>query len=168
VRWGHRWSATKPFRFWLEHAGAGDIEFQDPLHGGREASQSGGRIYKVLWLVNKKAQYGVNMGSYIVCLVTIDDLEKGAQIAGSLVERRLVACVNIVPQIRSIYSWKGQICDETEVLLIMKTRGGLFEAVKSAVKELHPYEVPEIVSWNIEQGLENYLKWIDDSTAPTD
>jgi periplasmic divalent cation tolerance protein len=108
------------------------------------------------------------MGSYIVCLVTIDDWEKGAQIARILVERKLAACVNLVPQVRSIYRWKGKICDENEVLLIIKTRGALFDVLRSAVKELHPYEVPEIVSWNIERGLEDYLKWIDDSTSPTD
>jgi periplasmic divalent cation tolerance protein len=124
----------------------------------------GGRIYKLLWLVNKKAQYGVNMGSYTICLVTIDDLEKAAQIAKILVEKKLVACVNIVPKIRSIYFWKGQVCDDSEVLMIMKTRGDLFDELRTAVKELHPYEVPEIISWNIEQGLESYLKWIDDVT----
>jgi periplasmic divalent cation tolerance protein len=107
------------------------------------------------------------MGSYIVCLVTIDDPEKAARIARFLVEQKLVACVNIVPQIRSIYSWKGQVFDETEHLMVIKTRGDLFERVKAAVKNLHPYEVPEIISWNIEQGLEDYLKWIDEVTVPT-
>jgi periplasmic divalent cation tolerance protein len=107
------------------------------------------------------------MGSYIVCLVTIDDPEKGAQIARILVERKLAACVNIIPQIRSIYKWKGQVCDETELLLIIKTRGALFDELSAAVKDLHPYEVPEIVSWNIERGLEDYLKWIDDATFST-
>jgi periplasmic divalent cation tolerance protein len=104
------------------------------------------------------------MGSYTICLVTIDDLEKAAQIAKILVEKKLVACVNIVPKIRSIYFWKGQVCDDSEVLMIMKTRGDLFDELRTAVKELHPYEVPEIISWNIEQGLESYLKWIDDVT----
>jgi periplasmic divalent cation tolerance protein len=104
------------------------------------------------------------MGSYTICLVTIDDIEKAAQMAKFLVEKKLVACVNIVPKIRSIYFWNGQVCDDTEVLMIMKTRGALFEDLKTAVKELHPYEVPEIISWNIEKGLESYLKWIDDVT----
>ena len=104
------------------------------------------------------------MGSYIVCLVTIDDPEKAAQIARILVEKKLVACVNILPQIRSIYTWKGQLCDETELLMIMKTRGDRFGELQTAVKELHPYEVPEIISLNIEGGLAAYLKWIDEST----
>ena len=105
------------------------------------------------------------MGSYIVCLVTIDDPEKAAQIARILVEKKLVACVNILPQIRSIYTWKGQLCDETELLMIMKTRGDRFGELQTAVKELHPYEVPEIISLNIEGGLAAYLKWIDESTS---
>jgi periplasmic divalent cation tolerance protein len=105
------------------------------------------------------------MGRYIVCFVTIDDLQKGAQIARHLVENKLAACVNIIPEIRSIYSWRGQVCDETEILLIVKTRSELFPTLVSAIKSLHPYEVPEIISLDIDQGLPEYLKWIDDSTS---
>ncbi len=105
------------------------------------------------------------MGPYIVCLVTIDDPEKAAQIARNLVEKKLVACVNILPQIRSIYSWKGQLCDEAEVLMIMKTRGDRFAEVQRAVKALHPYEVPEIISLNINDAFAPYLQWIDESTT---
>jgi periplasmic divalent cation tolerance protein len=127
----------------------------------------GGRIYKVLWFVNKKAQYGVNMSLYVVCLVTIDDIDKAAHIAHELVEKRLVACVNIVSGIRSIYSWQGRVCDEKESLMIMKTRRELFLELQAAVKELHPYEVPEIISLPIDQGFPEYLRWIDESTSPT-
>ena len=105
------------------------------------------------------------MGPYIVCLVTIDDPEKAAQIARFVVEKKLAACVNILPQIRSIYTWKGQLCDETELLMIMKTRGDRFDELQSAIKELHPYEVPEIVSLNIDRGFADYLKWLDESIA---
>lgn len=126
----------------------------------------GGRIYKVLWFVNKKAQYGVNMSVYVVCLVTIDDIDKAAHIARMLVEKRLVACVNIISDIRSIYSWQGRVCDEKEYLMIMKTRQDLFPNLQAAVKELHPYEVPEIIALPIHQGYPNYLRWIDESTSP--
>ena len=67
------------------------------------------------------------MGSYILCLVTIDDLTKASEIAGILVEKRLAACVNIVPEIQSIYRWKGEICNDTERLMIIKTQKHLFE-----------------------------------------
>jgi periplasmic divalent cation tolerance protein len=107
------------------------------------------------------------MTCYIVCLVTINDRVRAAEIARSLVEKNLVACVNIVPEIRSIYSWKGTICDETEMLLIMKTRKDLYAELESTVKALHPYEVPEIIALDIKQGLADYLRWIDDTTSPT-
>jgi periplasmic divalent cation tolerance protein len=104
------------------------------------------------------------MGSYIVCLVTIDDPAKAAEIARFLVEEKLVACVNIVPEIRSIYFWDGRVCDETERLMVMKTRTELFPRVQDAVKKLHPYQLPEIIALPIVQGLPAYLAWIDDYT----
>lgn len=105
------------------------------------------------------------MGRYIVCLVTIDDLEKAAYIAQTLVEKKLAACVNIIPQIRSIYSWKGKVCDEIERLMVIKTRQDLFAALQASVRELHPYELPEIIALDIQEGLPDYLQWIDESTA---
>jgi periplasmic divalent cation tolerance protein len=105
------------------------------------------------------------MGHYIVCLVTIDDIEKGAKIARMVVEKKLAACVNIVPQVRSIYTWNGRVCDEKESLMIIKTRHDLFALLKDAIKEMHPYEVPEIISLTIDHGLPQYLKWIDESTT---
>ena len=108
------------------------------------------------------------MGAYILCLVTIDDPEKAALIARNLVEKNLAACVNIVPEIRSVYSWKGQICDETERLMFIKSRRDLFQDLRDAIRALHPYEVPEIICLDIDQGLPEYLRWIDDSTAGRD
>jgi len=105
------------------------------------------------------------MGPYTVCLVTIDDLDKAAVIARTVVEEKLAACVNIIPGIRSIYSWKGEICDEKELLMIMKTRQKLFADLRSRVKELHPYEVPEIICWTLTDGLPDYLQWIDGVTT---
>jgi periplasmic divalent cation tolerance protein len=123
-----------------------------------------GRIYKVLWFVNKKAQYGVNMSHYLLCLVTIDDPAKAAEIARALVERKLAACVNIVTEVRSIYRWEGEICDDSERLMFIKTTSDLFPRLQTTVKELHPYDVPEIISLKIDQGLPEYLQWIDEST----
>ncbi len=107
------------------------------------------------------------MGPYIVCLVTIDDPSKAINIARTLVEKKLAACVNIIPEIQSIYSWKGKVCDEKERLLIIKTRLNMFDKLQTTIKELHPYEVPEIIAMNIEHGLPEYLQWIDDSTLST-
>jgi periplasmic divalent cation tolerance protein len=104
------------------------------------------------------------MGPYIVCLVTIDDPGKATRIARHLVEKGLVACVNIVPELRSVYRWKGEVCDEAERLMIMKTRQELFADVQKAVKALHPYEVPEIIALKIDDGWPDYLRWIDEVT----
>ena len=108
------------------------------------------------------------MGSYILCLVTIDDIGTAGEIAQALVEKEIVACVNIIPQIRSIYRWKGDVCDHPESLMILKTREEFFPKLQTAVRELHPYEVPEIIGLTIDQGLPEYLHWIDDCTGERD
>ncbi len=104
------------------------------------------------------------MSHYLLCLGTIDDPAKAAKIARALVEQKLAACVNILPNIRSIYRWKGEICDDSEHLMFIKTTADLFHQLQIAVKELHPYEVPEIIALKIDQGLPEYLQWIDEST----
>jgi len=81
-----------------------------------------------------------------------------------LVEEKLVACVNMIPRIRSVYWWKGEVCNEEEILMIMKTRSDLFPALRDRVRALHSYEVPEIIAFPIEQGLPEYLSWIAEST----
>lgn len=93
-------------------------------------------------------------------LVTAAGEEQAAAIGRALVEERLAACANIVPRIRSIYRWKGQLFDERECLILMKTKTALFEALKSRVRELHGYEVPEIVALPIARGLPEYLDWV--------
>jgi periplasmic divalent cation tolerance protein len=129
----------------------------------RLAPKTGRRIYKGLYVVNKKTLYGVNMSQHIVCFVTIDDKEKAVGLARALVERKLAACVNIIPEIRSIYFWDGRVCDETERLLIIKTRAELYGDLERAVRELHPYQTPEIIALEISRGLPEYLEWINES-----
>ncbi len=104
------------------------------------------------------------MESYVVCFVTVDTRENAEIIAVSLVQEKIAACVNIISQVRSIYSWKNKICDENEFLLIIKTKYSLFETLKTRVKQAHPYEIPEIICINILDGLPEYLNWINDST----
>ncbi len=100
----------------------------------------------------------------IVIFITAPNEDQAAGIARALLEARLAACVNIVRNIRSIYSWQGNIEDNTEVLMIVKTRKNLFAALSAKVRELHSYEVPEIIALPIIDGSENYLKWINEST----
>ena len=99
-----------------------------------------------------------------VVLTTAGSPEEAEKIARALVERRLAACVNIVPQIQSVYRWKDKIEHETEWLLIIKTKTNLFESVAGAIKELHSYELPECVMLEVDSGSERYLNWIRENT----
>ena len=99
--------------------------------------------------------------SAIIVLITASSVQEGENIAKSLVEEKLVACVNIIPQIKSIYWWEGKICTDEEVMLISKTKQSLFTALMNRVKSLHSYEVPEIISFPISKGSPEYLNWIE-------
>lgn len=101
----------------------------------------------------------------IAIYITAPSEEEGAIIARRLVEERLAACVNIVRHVRSIYRWQEKIEDDTEVLLIVKTRKELFASVRNRVKELHSYTVPEIVALPIVEGTEDYLNWLEEATG---
>lgn len=101
----------------------------------------------------------------IAVLITAPNDEMAAAISRALVEARLAACANIVRGIRSIYAWQGKIEDETEVLMIVKTRRELFDTLKAKVRQLHSYEVPEIIALPIVTGSEDYLAWLRESTS---
>jgi periplasmic divalent cation tolerance protein len=103
----------------------------------------------------------------IVVFITAPNESEAATIAFSLVQERLVGCVNIIKGIRSIYSWMGKIQDETEVLMIAKTRESLFEALSRKVKELHSYAVPEILAVPCVKGSADYLTWLEEVTDST-
>ncbi|GMR03446.1 MAG: divalent-cation tolerance protein CutA [Thermodesulfovibrionia bacterium] len=106
----------------------------------------------------------MNSAEEIVILITAPKEEEAARIAKALVEKRLAACVNVIKDIRSIYRWQGKIEDDTEVLLIVKTKKRLFEALAAEVKGIHSYTVPEIIALPIVQGQKDYLKWLSEST----
>ena len=97
---------------------------------------------------------------YLVVLVTTPTKEVGEEIAQKLVASKLAACVNLLPGITSIYDWEDQIHQDTEILLIIKTRATCFEALSETVQKIHPYDVPEIVALPITSGSKNYLDWI--------
>lgn len=100
----------------------------------------------------------------IVVYVTAPSEDAAAVIARALIEQKLAACVNIVRNIRSIYSWQGKIEDDDEVLMIIKTQKKHFDALSEKVKELHSYDVPEIIALPILKGSDDYLEWIKAST----
>lgn len=101
----------------------------------------------------------------IVVYMTAPNEEEAAKIAKTLVEERLAGCINIVKNIRSIYSWQGKIEDESEVLMIAKSQRSLFDTLKRRVKELHSYTVPEIIAIPIIEGSEDYLNWLKQVTG---
>jgi periplasmic divalent cation tolerance protein len=92
--------------------------------------------------------------------------DEAANIARTLVEERLAACVNIVGPARSIYRWRDKIEDEREYMLLIKTRTSLYLKVERRVRELHSYEVPEIVALPFAAASRPYLEWLLDATAP--
>ena len=102
---------------------------------------------------------------YVIVMVTVPNQEVGQQIASTLLEEKLVACVNFVTPITSFFSWQGEIERDDEVLLILKSRADLFERhLIPAVEAIHPYDVPEIIALPILTGAEKYLAWIDEVT----
>jgi periplasmic divalent cation tolerance protein len=96
----------------------------------------------------------------IVVITTVGTEEQANLIAREIVARRQAACVNIIPAIRSIYRWKGKICKDGELLLVVKTLQEEFDAVAATIRELHSYELPEILSFAVSRGDQTFLDWI--------
>jgi periplasmic divalent cation tolerance protein len=102
------------------------------------------------------------MISPILVLITTSSEDEVYRLGKTLVEEQLAACANIVSGIRSLYTWKGEFCDETECLLMLKTRKQLLDPLIVRVKELHSYEVPEIMAVPMDGGSEDYIKWMEE------
>ena len=100
----------------------------------------------------------------IVILITVASREEAERIARRLVEDRLAACVNIVPQVRSLFIWQGKFSQEDEILLVAKSRRTRFRELATVVKQLHSYSVPEIIALPILVGSSDYLRWVAEST----
>ncbi|MGR8932783.1 MAG: divalent-cation tolerance protein CutA [Gammaproteobacteria bacterium] len=98
---------------------------------------------------------------YRLIVNTCPDDATAERIARLLVERKLAACVNIVPGLTSVYRWQGNIETAGECLLLIKTEAELYSAVEACIRSHHPYELPEIIALSIEQSLPEYLQWID-------
>jgi len=102
----------------------------------------------------------------IVILVTAATRDESRKIARHLVEAQLAACVNILPPIDSVYRWQGQIAEEGECLLIIKSARPLFAEIETEILRLHSYQTPEIICLPIIDGSRNYLRWISESVRP--
>lgn len=100
---------------------------------------------------------------YQLVLCTCPNELVAKDIAQTLVSEKLAACVNILPHVTSVYAWQDKIESDSEILLMIKTQADRFESLSTRIKVLHPYEVPEIVALNIQQGDKNYLNWITES-----
>jgi periplasmic divalent cation tolerance protein len=101
------------------------------------------------------------MTDKIVVLTNCGSADEAAKIARALVEKKLAACVNVMPAGRSIYRWKGVIEDQQESLLVIKSSRALFNDLRVEIEKLHSYEVPEVIAVPIVDGSEGYLEWLD-------
>ena len=93
-------------------------------------------------------------------LCTFPDEETARQIGALLVEKQVAACVNVVPGLRSIYSWQGEVHDDAEVLALIKTTREVYPRLEAALLEAHPYEVPEVLALPVAAGAEAYRAWV--------
>ncbi len=107
------------------------------------------------------------MTDALAVLVTAPTFDKAAELARTVVEERLAACGNVLGGVRSIYRWEGKVVDEPEVLLLLKTSRELFPRLRDRLLAIHPYEVPEVLAIPVEEGSAGYLRWIEESLAPT-
>ena len=103
------------------------------------------------------------MSEYVIVFVTTGSVAEAKQIAEVLVDQQLVACVNIVPEILSIYYWQGKVEKDTEAKMIIKTKSSLLNQLTQTVKNMHSYDVCEVIAVPIISGNSDYLKWIDES-----
>ena len=105
------------------------------------------------------------MTDKIVVLSTCASTEEAARVARALVEKRLAACVNVIPGVRSVYRWQDAIEDEEETLLVIKSSRALLEELRAEIERLHSYEVPEVIALAVVDGSERYLAWMNRELA---
>ncbi|XP_042580172.1 protein CutA homolog isoform X2 [Cyprinus carpio] len=109
-------------------------------------------------------------GSYVagyhsVLLVNCPTEQTARDIGRSIMEKRLAACVNIFPRTTTMYYWKGEIRDTSEILLLVRTRTSLVQGLVTYIKAVHPYDIPEIISFPIDDGSQHYLMWMEDAVT---
>jgi len=106
------------------------------------------------------------MTDKIVILSTCPTAAEAERFARELVDEHLAACVNLIPQVRSFYRWKGKVETSDECLLVIKTSRSLFDSVRMILEKTHSYEVPEAIALQIVEGSENYLNWMQANLQP--
>lgn len=104
----------------------------------------------------------------LICFCTCPDAGTAERVATALVDERLAACVNILPGLRSIYRWQDQVETADEVMLLVKTSAEAYPALQDRLRELHPYELPELLAVESASGLPEYLLWVADETRRKD
>lgn len=101
----------------------------------------------------------------IVVVTSVGTEEQALDVAHALVRGRRAACVNIVPNIHSVYRWKGRVCDDGEMLLIIKTRASQFEGVRDTIQRVNTYELPEVLGYRVDKASPGFAQWIEKMTA---
>ena len=103
--------------------------------------------------------------SAVVVVTTVGTEEEANSLAEELVGRRHAACVNVVPVRRSVYRWQGKLCADSEFLLVIKSVADEYPAIEAAIQELHSYELPEILCFDVRRGEEKFLSWLAESVV---
>ncbi len=99
-----------------------------------------------------------------LAIATAPDADTARRLGSRLVEQRLAACVNLIPGVQSIYRWQEAIESDTEVVMLIKTHPGAVAAINAVLRNEHPYDVPELITLPIDDGLPDYLAWVAEST----
>ncbi|MET0062228.1 MAG: divalent-cation tolerance protein CutA [Candidatus Thiodiazotropha endolucinida] len=100
----------------------------------------------------------------LLILCTAPDRETALKLSRSLLEQRLAACVNLSPPVTSVYHWQGRLEESEEILLLIKTTEQQYNNVEATLRAQHPYELPEIIAVPVEQGLDDYIDWVERCT----
>jgi periplasmic divalent cation tolerance protein len=102
----------------------------------------------------------------LVVVTSVGTEEQAIDIAHALIRNRQAACVNLMPNVHSIYRWKGRVCDDGEFLLFIKTRSGEFEAVRETIQKMNTYELPEVLAYRVDDSSPAFAAWIRKATNP--
>ncbi|MEP6994413.1 MAG: divalent-cation tolerance protein CutA [Acidobacteriota bacterium] len=108
---------------------------------------------------------GVIAKDLMVVVTSVGTEDQALDVAHALVRSRRAACVNIIPNVHSIYRWKGRVCDDSEMLLLIKTRATQFESVREMIHRVNTYELPEVLGYRVDWASPGFASWIDKMTA---